>query len=159
TVLSHYRSELYRRRNAMFARLGRIVTAHPWRVIAVWIAAVAVIVPLAPSLSSVSSSDQASFLPSSYESAKAQKLADRVFPKTSGATSLFVVKRADGGRLDVADQHEVAALARSLASADIPRVTSVQTSAAQRAPNGRAQLVQVAFRGTSQATAVQDAVK
>ena len=52
----------------MFARLGKMVTAHPWRVIAVWIAAVAVIVPLAPSLSSVSNSNSASFLPSSSES-------------------------------------------------------------------------------------------
>ena len=48
----------------MFARLGKIVTAHPWRVLAVWLAAVAAIVPLAPSLSSVASSDQTSFLPS-----------------------------------------------------------------------------------------------
>jgi RND superfamily putative drug exporter len=83
----------------MFARLASAVSGHPWRVIAVWVAAVALIVPLAPSLSSVSSSDQTSFLPSSYESAKAQKLADQVFPKTSGATALFVVERADGGRL------------------------------------------------------------
>src|SRR5262252_7159387 len=104
----------------MFARLGRIVTAHPWRVIAVWVAAVAVIVPLAPSLSSVSSSDQTSFLPSSYESAKAQKLADEAFPKTSGATALFVVKRADGARLDTTDEGKVTALAQKLAAAGIP---------------------------------------
>jgi putative drug exporter of the RND superfamily len=142
----------------MFARLGNLVTGHPWRVIAVWVAAVAVIVPLAPSLSSVSSSDQASFLPSSYESAKAQKLADGAFPKTSGATALFVVKRADGGRLDTADEGKVTAFAQKLAAAGIPRVTSVQTSAAQRAPNGEAQLVQVAFKGTSQDAAVQDAI-
>jgi putative drug exporter of the RND superfamily len=142
----------------MFARLGTLVSGHPWRVIAVWIAAVAVIVPLAPSLSSVSSSDQTSFLPSSYESAKAQKLADEVFPKTSGATALFVVKRADGGRLDTADEQNVAALAQTLAAAGIPRVTSVQTSSAQRAPSGEAQLVQVAFEGTSQDSAVQNAI-
>jgi RND superfamily putative drug exporter len=143
----------------MFARLGKIVTAHPWRVLAVWLAAVAVIVPLAPSLSSVSSSDQASFLPSSYESAKAQKLAERAFPRTSGATALFVVKRTDGGRLDAADGRRVAALAQAIAADRIPRVTSVLTSSAQRAPNGTAQLVQVAFRGTSQAEAVQNAVQ
>ena len=44
----------------MFARLGKMVTAHPWRVLAVWLAVVGAIVPLAPSLSSVSSSDQKS---------------------------------------------------------------------------------------------------
>jgi RND superfamily putative drug exporter len=142
----------------MFARLGKMVTGHPWRVLAVWIAAVAVVLPLAPSLSSVSSSDQTSFLPTSYESAKAQKLADTVFPRTSGATALFVVERADGGRLDAADTQKVAALAQTLAADRIPSVTSVQTSAAQQAPKGTAQLVQVAFEGTSQATAVQNAV-
>src|SRR5689334_1622319 len=141
----------------MFARLGKLVTAHPWRVLAAWVAAVAVIVPLAPSLASVSSSDQASFLPGTYESAKAQKLADRVFPKASGATALFVVKRADGARLAPADTAKVSGLAQRLEADRIPRVTSVQTSAAQLAPNGGAQLVQVSFRGTSQAEAVQAA--
>ena len=143
----------------MFARLAKMVTAHPWRVLAVWVAAAAVIVPLAPSLASVSSSDQTSFLPSSYESAKAQKLADKLFPNTSGATALFVVKRADGAKLTATDEQKVAALAQTLAADRIPSVTSVHTSAAQRAPNGTAQLVQVAFNGTSQATAVQNAVK
>ena len=143
----------------MFARLGKIVTGHPWRVIAVWIAAVAVVVPLAPSLSSVSSSDQASFLPSSYESIKAQNLAERVFPKTSGATAVFLVRRADGARLNAADTKKVAALAPRLERAGIPRVTSVMTSGAQLAPSGKAQLVEVAFEGTSQDKAVQHAVK
>jgi putative drug exporter of the RND superfamily len=142
----------------MFARLGSIVTAHPWRVIAVWIAAVAVIVPLAPSLGSVSSSDQTSFLPSSYESAKAQRLADELFPKTAGATAVFVVERGDGAKLTAADERTTSALAMSLAAQRIPTVTSVETSGAQVAPNGRAQLVQVAFQGTSQSKAVQDAV-
>jgi len=143
----------------MFARLGTIVTAHPWRVIAVWIAAVAVIVPLAPSIASVSSSDQASFLPSSYESAQAQQLADRAFPSTSGASSLFVVKRDDGAALTAADRAKVAALAKALAGAGIERVSSVATSEAQLAPNGKAQLVQLAFDGTSQDQAVKDAVE
>src|SRR5436309_2460874 len=143
----------------MFARLGKMVTRHPWRVLAVWLAAVAVIVPLAPSLSSVSSSDQTSFLPSSYESVHAQKLADKVFPKTSGATAVFVVKRADNAKLTAADDAKVAALAQTLEADTIPSVTSVQTSAQQRAPNGTAQLVQVAFHGSSQTKAVQNAVE
>src|SRR5262245_64030341 len=97
----------------MFARLGTMITAHPWRAIAVWIVAVAVIVPLAPSLGSVSSSDQASFLPRSYESAQAQNLADRAFPSTSGATSLFLVKRDDGAALGGADRAKVDAMAKA----------------------------------------------
>lgn len=41
----------------MFARLGRLVAAHPWRVIAVWIAVFAVIVPFSPSLADVTNED------------------------------------------------------------------------------------------------------
>jgi len=143
----------------MFARLGKMVTAHPWRVIAVWIAAVAVIVPLAPSLSSVSNSNSASFLPSSSESVKAQKLADRTFPKSAGATAIFVVKRADNAKLDAADEQKAAALARHLARAQIPAVNSVTTSNAQLAPNGKLQLVQVAFNAPAQDKGVSNAVK
>jgi putative drug exporter of the RND superfamily len=156
--MSYYEATKSTGGDVMFARLGKMVTGHPWRVLAVWIAAVAVIVPLAPSLASVTSSDQTSFLPSSYESAKAQKLADRLFPQSSGATALFVVERADGGRLNAADERKVAALAQTLAADRIPRVTGAQTSAAQRAPNEKAQLVRVAFEGTSQAAAVQSAI-
>ena len=48
----------------MFARLGGLVTAHPWRVIAVWVAAGAVIVAFAPGLPT--SSNESDFLPRHY---------------------------------------------------------------------------------------------
>jgi putative drug exporter of the RND superfamily len=128
-------------------------------VIALWIAALAVIVPFAPSLSSVSSSNEASFLPSSSESVKAQKLADRVFPKSAGATAVFVVKRTDGARLTAADEQKTAALAQKLQQARIPSVSSVATSQAQLAPNGNVQLVQVGFNGPAQSKPVENAIK
>ena len=80
----------------MFARLGRLVAAHPWKVIAVWIVAFAVIVPFSPSLADVTNEDQTSFLPSSDESSRAQALAEKHFPTASGATARFVLKREDG---------------------------------------------------------------
>src|SRR4029079_11393453 len=129
------------------------------KVLVVWIAAVAVIVPLSPSLASVSSNDQASFLPSPAESIQRQDLAEEAFPGNSGATSMFVVTRADGSELTGADKAKVAAFAKTLAAKKIPSRLGVSTSAAQRAPNGKAQLVQFAFEGSSQDEAVQDAVK
>ena len=87
----------------MFARLGRLVTNHPWRVIAVWVIAVALIVPFSPSLAEVSNADQASFIPDNKESIQAQQLAERAFPTASGTTAMFVVKRADGAELTPAD--------------------------------------------------------
>lgn len=127
--------------------------------IAVWLAAVAVIVPLAPRLSEVASTDQGSFLPSSYESAKADAVAKRHFAAGSGASSVFVVRRPDGAPLGGADRSQVARLARDLQRARIPRVTEVSTGPAQVAPSRRAQLVSVFFRGTAQDQPVRDAVK
>jgi len=91
----------------LFERLGRYVVAHPWRIIATWVIAVAVIVPFAPSLASVSSSDQTSFLPSSYESVRAQKLADKAFPESSGASAIFIVERGDGHKLTPSNRREI----------------------------------------------------
>jgi putative drug exporter of the RND superfamily len=142
----------------MFARLGRLVTDHPWRVIAVWVVAVALIVPFSPSLAEVSNADQASFIPDDKESVQAQQLAERAFPTASGATAMFVVKRADGAELTPADQAKVGALAQDLMAARIPRVAAVVTGPEQVAPNRGVQLVQVVFQGTADDQPVKDAV-
>jgi putative drug exporter of the RND superfamily len=142
----------------MFERLGRLVGAHPWRVITVWVVAVALIVPLSPSLAEVSNSDQASFLPDAAESAQAQALAERTFPAASGATALFVVEREDGGKLTTADHRRIDQLARDLEAARIQGVTTVLGGPEQVAPDGRIQLVQVAFQGTATDQPVKDAV-
>ena len=96
----------------MFARLGRLVAAHPWKVIAVWVVAFAVIVPFSPSLADVTNEDQTSFLPSSTESIMAQDLAERHFPTSSGATARFVLQRDDGQALSAADQSAIGGFAR-----------------------------------------------
>jgi RND superfamily putative drug exporter len=142
----------------VFASLGRFVLRRPWWVIGAWLVALAIIVPLAPSLSSVSNSDQTSFLPSSYESARAQRLAQREFPRQGRASSVFVVTRVAGGRLTPAQRHRVAGLVRGLRARRIAHVTAVTTSAAQRAPNGSAQLVTVSFDGPPDDQSLQDAV-
>ena len=131
----------------MFFRLGQFVTRRPWWVIAAWVVATVVIVTIAPSLSSVSSSDQTSFLPKSYESVKAQHLADRTFPQNADATGVFVVQRRDGASLTTADLNGVAALTMGLNKARIGHVAAAVTSRAMLAPNGTTQLVTVVFNG------------
>ena len=64
----------------MFAAIGRGVTRRPWLVILGWLAAAAVIILTAPSLSSITTSDQSAFLPSSAESVRAAVLAKQAFP-------------------------------------------------------------------------------
>jgi RND superfamily putative drug exporter len=123
------------------------------------VVAIAVIVPLAPSLSEVTSTNQGSFVPSSYESAKAIAVATRHFAAGLGASAVFVVRRTDQAPLTSADRARITKLAHDLKIAGIQRVTAVTTGTAQIAPNRRAQLVSVSFQGTSQDKPVQAAVK
>ena len=84
-----------------FAALGRMVTRHPWRVIAVWLIAAVAVIATAPALPTTT--NEASFLPSSYESIKAQNLQDQAFPeagKVDAAAAIIVFARSDGGRAD-----------------------------------------------------------
>ena len=71
--------ELPRPGGGPFAALGRIVTGHPWLVIAVWIIAAVGIVATAPALPTTT--NEASFLPSHYESIRAQNLQNQAFPQ------------------------------------------------------------------------------
>ncbi len=142
----------------MFPRLGQLVTRRPWWVIVAWVIAAVAIVALSPSLASVSSSDQTSFLPKSYESMKAQDLATRAFPQNADATSVFVVRRADGARLTTADLARVGALTLGLNQAHIAHVAGVVTSRSMIAPNGKMQLVTVLFKGAPTDKSLQDAV-
>ena len=121
--------------------------------------AIAVIVPLAPRLSEVESTNQGSFVPSSYESAKALAVATDHFSTGMGSSAIFVVRRSDRTKLTSADRARISKLVRDLRSARIQRVTAVSTGAGQVAPNRRAQLVTVSFRGTAQDKPVQTAVK
>ena len=142
----------------MFEQLGRLVTAHPWKVIALWVVAAALIVPLSPRLSDVSNADQSSFLPAGKESMQAQELAKQGFATGSGATGIFVVRRSGGGRLTAAQRREVTSLARTLDRAGIPAVDEVTTSAEQLADNRTAQLVSVSFSGQPSDAPVEGAV-
>ncbi|GAB3960279.1 hypothetical protein GCM10027614_81750 [Micromonospora vulcania] len=105
----------------MFARFGRAIVLNPWKVIAVWLVLL-VGSFFAPSLADQVSTDQASFLPSSYESVQAQQLAERAFGQGDGATATIVVKRVDGQPLGVADTDRVGQLAQTLQGAGIDRV-------------------------------------
>ncbi len=142
----------------MFRKLGRLVTAHPWKVIAVWVAAAFVIVPLSPTLADVSNADQSSFLPAAKESMRAQKIAERAFPAASGATGTFVVERPDGGKLTAAQRADVARMAKRVDGEHVTHVNSVTTSKEQLSKDGTAQLVSVAFAGQANDDPVLDAV-
>ncbi len=120
---------------------------------------IAVIVPIAPQLSEVTSADQGSFVPGSYESAKADVVATKHFAAGSGATAMFVVRRTDRTKLTTADRARIEKFVRDLKGASIERVTTVTTSDRQLSPNKRAQLVSVSFEGIADEKPVQAAIK
>jgi putative drug exporter of the RND superfamily len=143
----------------MFDRLARTVTNHPWRVIVSWVVAAVALIAFAPSLDDVTNSDQADFLPGSYESVQAQRLTERAFGTAADATATVVVTRPDGGALTAADQNVVENVAQGINAARIDRVTTAVAGPQTLAPNQRVQLVSVGLQGRADDPALLDAVQ
>jgi RND superfamily putative drug exporter len=123
----------------VFSRLGKVVTAHPWRVIGVWIVAIAAIVVLAPGLPT--SSQESDFLPSHYESIRAQQLHDAKFPAAFSPSVVAVFHRADWKPLTAADSANVRRVAAAVKRERLPNVQRVVVGAP--APNKLVQTVSV----------------
>ncbi len=125
----------------MIGRWGGFVVRRPWWVIGGWLVAVVLIIGLLPRLSEITSGDQGSFLPDTYESVRAVNLAKTAFPQQATSTAIVVVKRADGGRITDADQARVGQLARAIADGHIAGVGTPLTGPQAVAPNGSVQLI------------------
>ncbi|MEV0293147.1 MMPL family transporter [Nocardia sp. NPDC050710] len=123
----------------MFARLGRIVVHHPWKVIGLWVIAIIAVVSAAPTLTSTT--DQSAFLPSHYESIQAMELQERAFPQNATPAALIVFARADGAPLTESDSASVTATASKLNGANIEGVTGIQ--ATPPSENGLIQVIAV----------------
>jgi RND superfamily putative drug exporter len=128
----------------LFAALGRLVTRHPWKVIGAWIIVAIAVVATAPALPTTT--NEASFLPSSYESIKAQNLQQQAFPQSSKvdeAAAIIVFARSDNGRLTPADEAKVASVATTLNAKKIPYILGVKAGAPS--PNGKVMTASVAM--------------
>jgi putative drug exporter of the RND superfamily len=123
----------------MFARIGRLVVHHPWRVIAAWVIAAIAIIAFAPKLTSTS--NEASFLPSHYESIQAQSLQQSAFPHDAAPAAIIVLERADGTRLTATDTAEVSKIATRLSAEHVQDVTALQV--APPSPNKLIQTIAV----------------
>jgi RND superfamily putative drug exporter len=143
----------------MFKRLGRIVVYNPWKVIAAWLLAAVAIAAFAPKLNDVINQDQTEFLPSSYESVQAFRLAEQAFGQGNQASATVVVKRADGQPLTETDQAKIAEVGQRLRAATIERVTTVVTGPQAVSPNGQVQLVNVGLDGVANDIKVLQAVQ
>jgi RND superfamily putative drug exporter len=141
----------------MFARIGQLVVRHPWKVIGAWLIVVIAVVALAPKLTTTT--NEASFLPSHYESVRAQNLQERAFPAAATPAAIIVVERADGGKLTAADSASVSAIAAKLTAAHIANVTAVQTAPASANKVVQTIGVQMTPASNAQDTNQTDAVK
>ncbi|MGH7241203.1 MAG: MMPL family transporter, partial [Candidatus Saccharimonadales bacterium] len=133
----------------MLNKLGYTVAKYRWWVIAIWIVVAICITAFSPKLSSVTSSDQTSFLPSKYESVQAQKIADKSFPQTNDDNEILLVQRQDGSKLTAADQAKIQSIADQLKATNIHRVAAVQTSDQAVSKDGTAQTVSILVDGQS----------
>ncbi len=131
----------------MFARIGQIVVRHPWLTIVTWIVATVIIVMSAPALKATS--DQADFLPSHYESARAGVLAEKAFPQAKDPAALMVFMRNDEGALTTEEQDRVGKIVEQLARNKYADVGSITSSADQISPNQEIMLGAVFPRANS----------
>lgn len=140
----------------MFAAIGRFVVRRAWWVVALWVVAGVLVVVFAPTLKTTT--NQADFLPGSYESVKAQRLQDSAFPGHHGG-AVVVFQRADDAMLTAADHATVQRVSADLTAARIPGIASVTPG-----PTAPDRLVQVAqavvpSAGNPGAESSKDAIK
>jgi len=123
--------------DTFFTAVGRLSVRFRWAIVLAWVAGAVAAMALLPSLSSVTQSDNTSFLPGSAPSEQAARLASPLQGATLTAVTV-VAARADG-TLTGADQAFVARLAGALSR--VARVASVRD--AGQSADGRAEQLTV----------------
>jgi RND superfamily putative drug exporter len=142
----------------MLERFGSFIVKYRWWVIAIWIIAAALVITLLPKLSSVESNNQSSFLPSTYESVQASKVAEKSFPIAESATDILVFKSKTGQALTADEQKGITAAVNTINAKHIAKVKAVVTGPQQLSPSKTVQLAQVIYAGQSQDMSLGDSV-
>jgi RND superfamily putative drug exporter len=135
-----------------------IVSKRKW-VLAIWVIAAILIVSLSPSISSVESNDESSFLPKGYESVSAINVANKLSPNSQDATDIIVFKDKTGKKITPADQKTINSVISAVLAKHLPHIQSIKTSSKQLAPNHTVQIANVTYSGNAQNTSTIDAVK
>ena len=129
----------------MTRKLAERVVTWRWYIIAGWVVLAAVLVSLAPSLTSFTSAGYG--LPTSYQSTHAQTVALNEFPSVASASGILAVGATDNSVLSAADLQTIDALATELDNKHIESVRSVSTSPLFLAKDQKMQLIQVSMHG------------
>ncbi|MFI6761187.1 MMPL family transporter [Micromonospora sp. NPDC050417] len=123
----------------MFAAVGRLVVRHPVWVILAWVAAAVGVIGFAPTLTATT--DEASFLPSHYESIRAAQLQQQAFPRAATPAAIIVFERQDDGPLTETDAAKVNSISQALAGRHIPDVIALTPT--PPSPNRLIQIIAV----------------
>jgi RND superfamily putative drug exporter len=145
--------------NFMMEKLGNIIVKRRWWVVGIWLVAAILIVSLAPSLTSIESNDQSSFIPKTYESVKAMDLAKKVSPQSNAASDIIVFQSKNNAKLTTSQKQLVASTINKLKNDKMSLVKTVITSSDEVSPNKKAQLATVIYRGDAQAKNTINEVK
>lgn len=129
----------------MTRTLAELVVRWRWYIIAGWIVLGAVLISLAPSLTSFTSAGYG--LPTSYQSTQAQAVAVRDFPSVAAASGIIAVDALDNSVLTAPQLQKIDALTSALDGDHIDSVKSVTTSPLFLSANKKMQLVQVSMSG------------
>lgn len=150
----------------MFEKIGKIAARFRFPIIGAWVVAVVLVVVLAPSLSEVATSDQASFLPQDEPSVVAGEIAAEYFPdQISRGQAVLVVQNENGSMRDQSAQSYLADLTAWL-RAELPAdLVSGVTSPSDPAMasqlisgDGRVAMILVGLRGSIEDQATVDAL-
>jgi len=144
----------------MFGWLGRFVVRRAGWVILGWFVVAGAVILTAPSLADITSADQGSFLPRSYESVQAIELGKRAFPQQTTSTAIIVIKRSDGQPLTPADEAKVGQVAQALRAKNIPTTSGFLTGPQAVAPDRSIQIITIGLEAaTPDDPALLDAVR
>lgn len=140
----------------MIEKLSTFVVKRRWWVVAVWLLAAILLVSFAPPISEIESNDQNSFLPDTYESIKAGKVAQQSSTGKESVTDIIVFKAKSGQVLTASDFEAVTDAVRDLNDQHIPGIKAVVTSDQQIAPTKKAQLATIVYSSNSATGASED---
>lgn len=155
----------------MIRALTSFSTRHAWKVVVLWVIVCGAMTVLGPGLMSRASDAQTGdFLPSTYDSAAALRIAEDDFGQASDTTTVtMLVARTDGAKLADGDRARLADIAGRLGQARVEvspseplvkdRSQTPHVAVGPGAPDGSFQLVTADLRGGPGDTAVQDVYK
>src|SRR5262245_36607971 len=87
----------------MFEQLGRLTTAHPWKICLAWIAVGVLFTLAAPDWDTRTQDDDIHFLPDRCASVRGYQLLEKAFPQDVFASRLIVAVEREDGPLAAAD--------------------------------------------------------